>query len=147
MGRKKERAYQLKNETMITVRFSEVDSMQIVWHGEYVKYMEDGREQFGRQFQGLGYMEMYDSGFMAPIVDMQLQYKRSLRCNEQAIIETRYIATEAAKICFDYVIKRASNGEVVATGSTVQVFIDPEGVLQLIAPTFYTQWKEKWGIQ
>lgn len=37
----------LTDRTSLRVRFSEVDSMQIVWHGEYVRYFEDGREAFG----------------------------------------------------------------------------------------------------
>ncbi len=36
----------LTNRTTFRVRFSEIDSMQIVWHGEYVRYFEDGRESF-----------------------------------------------------------------------------------------------------
>lgn len=36
----------LTNRTTFRVRFSEIDSMQIVWHGEYVRYFEDGREAF-----------------------------------------------------------------------------------------------------
>ena len=38
----------LTNRTTFRVRFSEIDSMQIVWHGEYVRYFEDGREAFGQ---------------------------------------------------------------------------------------------------
>lgn len=34
----------LTNRTTFKVRFSEIDSMQIVWHGEYVRYFEDGRK-------------------------------------------------------------------------------------------------------
>ena len=30
------------------VRFSEVDSMNIVWHGSYPLYFEDAREAFGK---------------------------------------------------------------------------------------------------
>lgn len=40
----------LTNRTTFRVRFSEIDSMQIVWHGEYVRYFEDGREAFGKQY-------------------------------------------------------------------------------------------------
>ena len=46
----------LIDRTTIKVRFSEIDSMQIVWHGEYVRYFEDGRESFGKHY-GLGYMD------------------------------------------------------------------------------------------
>ena len=39
----------------INIRFHEVDSLRIVWHGHYLKYFEDGREAFGRKY-GIGYM-------------------------------------------------------------------------------------------
>ena len=70
-----------------------------MWHGEYVRYFEDGREAFGREFAGLGYMDIHASGYTAPIVELQLQYKKPLRVNDTAVVETRYIATEAAKMC------------------------------------------------
>lgn len=40
----------LTDRTTIKVRSSEIDSMQIVWHGEYVRYFEDGREAFGKRY-------------------------------------------------------------------------------------------------
>ena len=61
----------LTNRTTFRVRFSEIDSMQIVWHGEYVRYFEDGREAFGKQY-GLDYMSIYREGYMVPIVDFNL---------------------------------------------------------------------------
>lgn len=54
MVRRKTAEASLVGKTSLRVRFSEVDSMQIVWHGEYVRYFEDGREAFGREFAGLG---------------------------------------------------------------------------------------------
>lgn len=145
MARGKKRVAALVNSTELRVRFSEVDSMQIVWHGEYVKYFEDGRESFGEEFEGIGYMDIYGSGYTAPIVELNLEYKRSLKCGERAVVETRYIDTEAAKICFDYTIRRQSSGEVVATGSSTQVFLDAKsGELMLTMPDFYTQWKLRW---
>ena len=57
MVRRKTAEASLVGKTSLRVRFSEVDSMQIVWHGEYVRYFEDGREAFGREFAGLGYMD------------------------------------------------------------------------------------------
>lgn len=100
MVRRKKSEASLVNKTSLRVRFSEVDSMQIVWHGEYVRYFEDGREAFGREFAGLGYMDIYASGYTAPIVELHLQYRKPLKVNDTAVVETRYIATEAAKVCF-----------------------------------------------
>lgn len=134
-------------ETPFQVRFSEVDSMRIVWHGEYVRYFEDGREDFGRKFAGLGYMDIYESGYMTPIVDLQVQFKSPLRCNEKAVVETRFINCEAAKICFEYIIRRAGDQEIVATGSSIQVFLNASGTLELNNPDFFIKWKERWGVK
>lgn len=80
----------LTDRTTIKVRFSEIDSMQIVWHGEYVRYFEDGREAFGKRY-GLDYMSIYREGYVVPIVDLSCQFKQSLSFGEEAIVETRYI--------------------------------------------------------
>ena len=137
----------LINRTPIRVRFSEVDSMQIVWHGEYVRYFEDGREAFGRQYGGLGYMEMYNSGYVVPLVKINLEFKYPLVCGDTAIVETRYINCEAAKLIFEYTIYRESDMQVVATGESTQVFLNRDNVLELVNPEFYIQWKKKWGVE
>lgn len=134
----------LTAKTEIKVRFSEVDSMQVVWHGEYVRYFEDGREAFGLLYPGLGYMDFYANGYTAPIVDLQLQYIRPLTINETATVEIRYLDTEAAKLCFEYEIRRKTDGEVAARGSSMQVFVDSEGNMCLNNPPFYEKWKERW---
>ncbi len=145
MARQKQKPYKLMSQTTIRIRFSEVDSMQIVWHGAYIKYFEDGRESFGRKYPGMAYMDVYNSGYTTPLVDMQVQYKQPLRYNDTAIIETRFINTKAAKICFEYVIKREQDNVVVAIGSTTQVFLDNEkNELQLLSPDFYLNWKKQW---
>lgn len=130
--------------TRTTVRFSEVDSMQVVWHGEYVRYFEDGREAFGREYPGIGYLDFYANGYTAPIVDLQLQYISPLTVNDVAIIETRYIETVAAKLCFEYIVRRECDGALVARGSSIQVFVDTNGEMALNNPQFYEEWKKRW---
>ncbi len=134
----------LTHTVPLRVRFSEVDSMRIVWHGEYVRYFEDGREAFGRRYGGIGYMEIYASGHTAPVVDLQVHYVRPLAVGDTATVEVRYLDSPAAKLCFEYEIRRDSDGEVVATGSSVQVFVDAQGELCLALPDFYRQWRERW---
>ncbi len=130
--------------TTVQVRFSEVDSMRVVWHGEYVRYFEDGREAFGRAYPGIGYLDIYEAGYTAPIVDLQLHYLRPLALDERATVEVRYLKDEAAKLRFDYIVRREKDGEIAAIGSSVQVFVDGNGDLSLNTPTFYETWKERW---
>jgi acyl-CoA thioester hydrolase len=136
---------ELSDTVEIRVRFGEVDSMRIAWHGNYLKYFEDGRESFGLKYN-LGYLEVYKHNVMIPIVKVTCNYKKPLVYGDTAVVETRYILTEAAKIVFEYTIYRKSDHEVVATGDSVQVFLTPEGELLLTSPEFYSGWKKKWGL-
>ncbi len=135
----------LVNRVSIRVRFSEVDSMRVVWHGEYIRYFEDGRESFGRYY-GLDYMDIYAMGFTIPLVSIKCEFKYPLRVGDTAIIETRYLDCEAAKIKFEYSIYRESDMVLVAEGESVQVFLNKESELELNMPKFYIDWKKKWGL-
>ncbi len=134
----------LVHRMTINIRFSEVDSMKVAWHGSYVKYLEDGRENFGRQYKGLGYNDYFESGFVTPVVNLNINYKQSLVYGDRAIIETRYIASEAAKIIFEYIIYRESDMAVMATAETTQVFVSLDGEMQFESPEFYLNWKKQW---
>ncbi|MFH1159917.1 MAG: acyl-CoA thioesterase [bacterium] len=136
---------ELLERVEVKVRFGEVDSMQIVWHGNYLKYFEDAREAFGDRY-GLGYLDVYKHGVMIPIVKVTCDYKKPLKYGEIAVVEALFANSEAAKIVFDYKIFRKRDMELVATGSSVQVFLTPEGELLLTAPEFFTVWKRRWGI-
>lgn len=128
------------------VRFSEVDSMNIVWHGHYVKYMEEGREDFGRKF-GISYMTIKASGYMAPVVRITCDYKKPLQYDDKVLVETRFIDSDAAKITYAFRIFRASDNELVATGESVQVFLDMDRELVLTIPPFFEAWKKKMGLR
>lgn len=137
--------FTLKSTHHIRVRFHEVDSLNIVWHGHYVKYFEDGREAFGREFE-LTYLDAKKQGFATPIVKMSLAYQLPLRYGEVATIETTYSNSRAAKITFDYCIKN-EQGQTVCTGQTTQVFTDFDtGNMSLNLPEFYKIWKQKHGL-
>ena len=127
----------------IEVRFSEVDSMNIVWHGSYMLYFEDAREEFGRKF-GLDYLTIYHNGYYAPLVDISFKYKRPIIYGMKPNITIHYRPTDAAKIVFDYEIKNPEDGSLLATGRSVQVFMDLQYNLVLLNPEFYEEWKKKW---
>ncbi len=129
----------------IDIRFSEVDSMGVVWHGSFVKYLEDGRELFGVE-HGLSYMGVASQGYFIPIVDMSISYKQSAKYGDKLLIKTEFINTEAAKIIFSYTIFRESDMMVLVKAKTVQVFTDSAGQLMLTNPPFYSNWKKSIGI-
>lgn len=135
---------QLISKTEVTVRFNEADPLGIVWHGHYIRYFEDGREDFGTRF-GVGYLDVYKNGYVTPVVSIDCSFKKPLRYGDTAIIETTYTSCDAAKILFSYKIFNKKTTELVATGNSVQVFLDKkESNLQLINPAFFEEWKKKY---
>lgn len=130
-------------KTEIRVRFNEADPLGIVWHGHYIRYFEDGREDFGNRY-GVGYLDFFNQGLVVPVVQVDCSFKKSLRYGDMVIIETRYIPCDAAKIKFSYRLFNQDTKELVATGNSVQVFLDREhSVLQLLNPPFFEDWKKK----
>lgn len=129
----------------IEVRFSEVDSMGIVWHGSYAKYFEDAREEFGKKYN-FGYLRIFGEGFYAPLVNLDFSYKKPLVYGDKAIVEIYFKNTEAAKICFEYKIFNAKDSSLIATGKSIQVFLDKNYVLIWNNPDFYFTWKKEQGL-
>ena len=129
----------------IEVRFSEVDSMGILWHGSYVKCLEDGREAFGKKYT-LGYMDTLREGFFVPLTQLNMDFKKPLVYEEKAIVRTTFVPTDAAKILYKYEIRNAKDNALILRANSEQVFLDKEYQLVWNTPDFYAEWKKKWKI-
>ncbi|MGJ8591519.1 MAG: acyl-CoA thioesterase [Aquaticitalea sp.] len=126
----------------ISVRFNEVDSLGIVWHGHYISYFEEAREAFGKQF-GISYLDIKKEGFAVPIVRTSTEQLRPLKYGDMMTVEVSFINTRAAKIIFNYRIKNEA-GEIICKGETVQVFTAVDtGDMSLSNPEFFKNWKRK----
>jgi acyl-CoA thioester hydrolase len=135
----------LETSTEFQVRFSEVDSMGVVWHGNYLKFLEDGREDFGKKF-GMGYLETFNTGFLIPLVNIECSYKKPLLYGETGIVITRFINSDAAKIIYEYSIYNKESKALLCTAKTVQVFLDMNHELMLTPPAHFIEWKKKLGL-
>lgn len=133
---------ELWEEIEFDIRFSEVDSMNITWHGSYPLYFEDAREAFGRKY-GLGYMLIFGEGYYAPLVDLEFHYKKPLVYGMKPKIRIKYCPTESAKIVFEYEIRDTQDNTLMATGRSVQVFLDKNYQLSWLNPPFYEDWKRR----
>ena len=136
---------ELITKTLIRVRFNEVDSMGVVWHGNYIRYFEDGREDFGDKFS-INYLDFRNRGILIPIVKIVCDFKKPLIYGDTALVETRFVDSEAAKILYEYTLFNNKSHEIVATGSSVQVFLNLKRELLLDFPPFFLDWKKRNGL-
>lgn len=124
------------------VRFEEVDPLGIVWHGRYPSYFEDGRVLLGKQF-GLGYLDFYEQGIVAPIKQMHADYHLPLRFGDEFSIEAILHWSDAARLNHEFILRNAA-GEVTTTGYSVQLLLDNDFNVLMLPPPFYEAVRERW---
>ncbi|MGV3612973.1 MAG: acyl-CoA thioesterase [Fluviicola sp.] len=132
----------LKSSIRVPIRFSETDAMGVVWHGNYLKFFEDAREQFGRDY-GIEYLDVHAQGYFIPIVKSEISHKTSIFYGEEAVVNIILEKHDSAKIVFRYEVMNNTTKQVAATGMTMQVFMFvSDRTLELIKPEFYAAWEE-----
>lgn len=124
------------------VRFEEVDSMGVVWHGRYVGYFEDGRVALGGLY-GISYSDFIREGIPVPVRQMQIDFRHPLQFEEDFEIDTALHWSDATRINFEYVIRNAQ-GRLVCTGCTVQLMLDHDLNVLLRPPPFFAAFLERW---
>lgn len=88
----------------IRVRYQETDQMGIVYHTNYVNWMEWGRTELIRE-AGLPYQEVENVGLMLPIVHLQVDFKGSAKYDDIVSINTRIKEATPLRLSFEYEIK------------------------------------------
>jgi len=108
-------------EVTIQAQFYDLDPMQVVWHGNYARYLEQARCALLDRI-GYNYPEMAESGFMWPIVDMQLKYVRPIRFAQTVIAQATLVEYEN-RIRIDYRIRDEKTGELLTKARTTQLAV------------------------
>lgn len=113
----------MKSISKIKVRYAETDAMQVVHHANYYIYFESAREDFIERF-GIKYKKMEDMGIMMPLVETQCKYIDAAKYGDNLIIETEYDQITPIKVSLKYTVKREEDNKLIATGKTLQTFVD-----------------------
>ena len=112
----------LSFELALRPEFYDVDPMEIVWHGNYVRFLEAARTALMEKF-GYGYVQMRESGYGWPIVDMRLKYVAPATFAQPLIVRAEIVEWEN-RLRIDYVIRDAASGQKLTTAYTIQVAVD-----------------------
>lgn len=109
------------------VRYSEVDSMGIVWHGNYFSWFEMGRLEHLRQ-SGISYREVVDDGYVFAVVHAECDFKHPARYDDLVTLTTAIEKVTQARIWHVYHLYRQE--ELLAVGRTVIVTLDQNGIVR-----------------
>ncbi|BCS54299.1 thioesterase family protein [Geobacter sp. SVR] len=120
------------HETLLTVRFNEVDAYQVAWHGHYVAWMEVGRNDLAGRF-GLDAAQLSEAGYLGPVVGLEVKYHSPARFKDEIIVRTSLRPSDTATLIFVNEIVTGT-GRRLASGVTTHVLTDLNGVLQFRMP-------------
>ncbi|STQ91332.1 acyl-CoA thioesterase [Iodobacter fluviatilis] len=123
----------LSIEIALSPAFHDLDPMDIVWHGNYPKYLEIARCALLSQFN-YDYPQMKASGYAWPIVDMRLKYVKPARFEQKLIVRAEITEWES-RLKINYLIKDAVSGQKINQAHTIQVAVDMNtGEMQYVCP-------------
>jgi acyl-CoA thioester hydrolase len=113
---------ELSHETEVVPAFFDIDPMEIVWHGHYVKYLEVARTALLGKFD-YDYPRMRASGYAWPIVDLRLKYVRPAELGQKLIVRSEIVEWEN-RLRIVYRIRDAQSGRKLTEATTTQVAVD-----------------------
>ncbi|WP_137973453.1 thioesterase family protein [Pseudomonas sp. F(2018)] len=112
----------LQADIELNVPFFDVDMMEVVWHGHYVKYFEEARCALLDKL-GHNYRQMRDAGYAWPIIDLQVRYIRGAQFGQRIRVRADLVEWEN-RLKINYLITDVATGERMTRGSSVQVAVE-----------------------
>ncbi len=109
--------YELKRR----VRFYETDGMNVVYHGNYLNWLEEARVEYLRTAH-LTLNDWMAMGIVFPIVELHIKYLQSARYDDDVTVRTWLTHADRAKLVFRYEIVRDATGEVLVKAETTGTF-------------------------
>lgn len=105
-----------------TVRFNEVDEWGMIWYGSFMAYFDIGRMALLRKFDLLP-GQMVELGYIAPVIRLTCDYKKSATTDDSVIIRATATKPEIAVLNFHFEVLLKHNRELLAGGETTQMLL------------------------
>ena len=104
------------------VPFFDIDMLEIVWHGHYVKYFETARCSM-LEALNYNYLDMRDDGYVWPIVDVRAKFIQSAIFGQKLCITCDIVEYEN-RLKINYIIKDKKTNKILTKGYTVQLAVN-----------------------
>jgi len=115
------------------VIYGDTDAGQVVYYANYFRWFESGRRELFRAL-GIDYIALDKSGIITPVVEAHCNYFHPARYDDIVIVETRISGVKEKSVRFEYSVFRKKDKKLLATGYTVNVFVDKEKMRSIRMP-------------
>jgi acyl-CoA thioester hydrolase len=111
------------NETQLRVRYAETDQMGVVYHANYLVWMEMGRVEYCRA-KGIRYRDMEEQdGILLAVVEVNCRFLSPARYDDEVVVRTWIERAHRRLVQFRYEILQAAEERRLAHGHTTHVFL------------------------
>lgn len=110
----------ISNVHQIRIQFYDVDAMGVVWHGNYIKFLEEARTTLLEKMD-YGYRQMEEDGYVWPVVDLNLRYIKPIYLDQKINVEASLVEYEN-RMKIDFKIFD-EEGKLLTKAHTIQVAV------------------------
>ncbi len=109
-----------------TVYYADTDSYGVVWHGTYLRWMEQARVEFCREL-GIDLVSMKENDVVIPVTNINIRYKASAKLDNTVIVETQIIKISPLTVTFNQIIKEKETNKIFTNADVEVVAVNGEG--------------------
>ena len=109
-----------------TVYYGDTDAYGVVWHGSYIRWMEQARVEFCRDI-GIDLVELRKQDVAIPVTNLNIRYKASAILDERIIVETEITEMTPIMVQFTQIIKNKQTEKVYTIGKVEVVAVNNNG--------------------
>lgn len=111
------------SEVRFRVRYAETDQMGVVYHANYLVWMEMARTQLCR-VRGVAYRDIEkNDGLNLAVAEVSCRYHQPARYDDEIVARAWFKHAHPRMVTFAYEMRRAEDDCLLASGETRHVFI------------------------
>lgn len=130
------------SEKEIEVRYAETDQMGVVYHANYLVWMEVGRTAIIKEL-GYTYAGLEAEGYLSPVIDLSIQYKAAMKYGQVATVKTWIESHGKLRTTYGYEILH-EDGTIAATAMTEHVLVKKDSFRPVALKKVDPAWDAKY---
>ena len=115
------------------VIYGDTDAGQVVYYANYFRWFESSRRELFRGLK-INYVDLDKKGIITPVVEAHCNYFHPARYDDIVVIETRISEVKEKSVRFDYRIFRKKGSKLLASGYTINVFVNKKKMKSMKIP-------------
>ncbi|GGK06541.1 4-hydroxybenzoyl-CoA thioesterase [Lentibacillus kapialis] len=131
------------HRTDFRVPYKDTDRMGVVHHGNYITWFENARTECMRYYD-LTYREVEQSGFLLPVLDVNVTYKKSAFYDDCVAVFARVASYSPVRLKFAYEARKITEKDFMYTTESKTKAVEPFGQLLAEGTTMHMWVNQEW---